>query len=51
MDFGKGDSGVPDLDNDLEAECNLKELNDKKANVKEGIDFKKKTNGDDMFEE
>lgn len=41
-DFGTGKSGVPDIDKDLENECNPKELTAKKANVKEGIDFVQK---------
>lgn len=40
MDFGAGSGTVPDIDKDLEAECNPKELTGKKANIKEGIDFK-----------
>ena len=51
MDFGAGNKAVPDIDKDLEAECNPKELNDKKANMKEGIDYKKKLDQDGMFEE
>jgi hypothetical protein len=30
MDFGTGVSAAPDIDKDLEAECNPKELSDKK---------------------
>ena len=56
-DFGTGASGVPDLDADLEAEINPKELtrSDKKSNIKDGVDFKKKEGstklGDALFEE
>lgn len=41
-DFGTGEDGVPDLDEDLEEECNPKALkaSDKKNAVKEGIDHK-----------
>mmetsp|Transcript_34586 Transcript_34586/g.25733 ORF Transcript_34586/g.25733 Transcript_34586/m.25733 type:complete len:183 (-) Transcript_34586:41-589(-) len=49
MDFGGGD--VPALDPDLENECNPKDLvtaDPRKANIKQGIDFKK---GGGMFEE
>ncbi len=44
MDFGPGNGVAPDIDPDLEQECNPKELqqSDKKAKVKEGIDFKVK---------
>ena len=49
-DFGNGSSGVPDIDKDLENECNPKELSDKKANMKEGIDFVKKGGDDGLFE-
>jgi hypothetical protein len=42
MDFGSGSSNVPDMDKDLQAECNPKELDDKKSKVKEGVDFKVK---------
>jgi len=48
---------VPDLDADLEAECNPKELqrSEKKDNMKNGIDFKKKDGankiGGGLFEE
>lgn len=50
MDFGSGSGSAPDIDKDLEAECNPKELNDKQKKVKEGIDFKVKQDGD-MFQE
>lgn len=52
MDFGSGTGVAPDVDPDLENECNPKELrrSDKKSNVKEGLDFKVKE-GDDMFVE
>lgn len=54
MDFGSGSSAVPDVDHDLEAECNPKQLqiSEKKQNVKDGIDHKiKKTEDGDLFEE
>jgi len=43
---------VPDIDKDLEQECNPKDLqrNDKKTNIKQGIDVKLKEGGD-LFEE
>ena len=42
MDFGSGKGVAPDVDKDLENECNPKELqvSEKKANVKQGVDFK-----------
>jgi hypothetical protein len=39
MDFGAGGSVAPDIDKDLEAECNPKDISDKKSNMKDGIDF------------
>ena len=50
MDFGNGKNNVPDIDKDLENECNPKELSGKKANVKEGIDFVQKSGEDGLFE-
>ena len=53
MDFGSGNSVAPDVDPDLENECNPKDLikSDKKQNVKDGIDGKIKQNPDgDFFE-
>ena len=51
MDFGAGKGVAPDVDKDLEAECNPKELqrSEKKQNVKNGVDFK--VTGDEYFEE
>jgi hypothetical protein len=42
MDFGAGGSVAPDIDHDLENECNPKELarSEKKQNIKDGIDIK-----------
>lgn len=51
MDFGNGSSLAPDIDKDLEAECNPKELTEKKANIKDGVDFVRKEGADGMFEE
>jgi hypothetical protein len=44
---------APDVDEDLENECNPKELirSKKKANVKEGVDFKVKEDDDLIVEE
>ena len=54
QDFGSGGSNVPDVDPDLEAECNPKDLQktEKKQNIKDGIDIKVKKNNDgEFFEE
>ena len=56
MDFGAGGGIAPDVDHDLENECNPKELqnrSEKKQMVKDGIDFKVNKNKEDagMFEE
>jgi len=56
-DFGSGQDGVPEVDKDLEAEINPKELQrDKKRDaIKEGVDFKTKEvaakNTGDLFQE
>jgi len=41
-DFGSGNGTVPDIDSDLEEECNPKGLkySDVKNSVKDGVDFK-----------
>ena len=51
-DFGSGESPVPDVDPDLEAECNPKELmqSRKKANMKEGVDIEA-DNEESMFQQ
>lgn len=54
MDFGAGGSVAPDVDPDLENECNPKDLvrSDKKQNIKDGIDVKLKQGEDgELFEE
>lgn len=53
QDFGSGETGVPDVDPDLEAECNPKELQQsrRKAMMKEGTDIEAENEGeeDSMF--
>lgn len=52
-DFGSGATGVPDIDPDLESECNPKELqkSTKKQNIKEGNDPTHKEDDGDFEEE
>ena len=47
MDFGSGDQSVPDVDPDLEEECNPKQLyrSDKKSNAKDGNEEHDDENG------
>lgn len=51
-DFGTGETGVPDVDPDLEAECNPKELQQsrKKAMMKEGTDIEAEDGEGSLFQ-